>query len=151
MTNFLPPSSANYFPELGNPQPVLRSAISKASRMMLVDPRDIGDVGAKALLGDEGLVGKVVNVGSQALGLEDIARVLGEKAGVKVGVEFVGEEEAEREVRGGNVQRDAQGWHAELQDCMEPEELEGVLGRAPRTLEEFLRDGSGGRVVELRV
>lgn len=148
MTNFLPPSSSFYFPELASGQAVLRSAISKESRLMLVDPEDIGVIGACALMGplvdgEEAtgwsLTNKTVNVGSQAVGLDEVAGVLGSAAGLDIKAEYVSEHDAAREVMEGNVQRDAQAWHAELQDCFEPSDLESLLGRKPRTFSEFLR------------
>jgi nucleoside-diphosphate-sugar epimerase len=144
MTNFLAPARANYWPEYSPSRRVLRSAIPFDARMMLVDPADIGVVAARALLSPFGrdstpsLVGKIVNIGSEALTLTEVARNLTQISGVEVRFEHVDEGEAAREVRAGNVQRDAQAWHATLQNCFEPGELAGVLLREPRTFEEFL-------------
>ncbi|KAJ4301451.1 hypothetical protein N0V90_003543 [Kalmusia sp. IMI 367209] len=145
MSNFLPPSSSNYWPELLSSQPVLRSAMPKQARLMLVDPADIGVVAAHALLDpingqtSPTLVNKIINVGSQALGLEEAARILSAVAGVHIGVEQVGEREAANEIREGNVQRDAQAWALEKEDCFEPEDLSVIIGRKPGTFEAFLK------------
>lgn len=145
MTNFLPPSSKGYWAELVPGNPVLRSALAPEGKMMLVDPDDIGAVAARAILGpflqertSSDLVNKTVNVGSQALGLTEMARALSDAAGVEVRPEFVGEKEAAKEVREGNLQRDAQAWVLGLHDCFEAKDLASIIGRAPRKFEEFL-------------
>ncbi|KAJ4351510.1 uncharacterized protein N0V89_006853 [Didymosphaeria variabile] len=152
MTNFLPPANASYWPELSPSNPVLRSAISPNMRMMLVDPQDIGAVAARALLSPfvqdltPSLVKKTINIGSQALTLTEATRIFSKSAGVQVKVEFVDEAEAAREIREGNIQRDAQAWFKTLQECFEPGELFEIIKREPKTFGEFLE----GRKEELQ-
>ncbi|KAF2438064.1 hypothetical protein P171DRAFT_505009 [Karstenula rhodostoma CBS 690.94] len=125
MSNFLPPASANYWPEF-TPSSVIRSEIPTDAWMMLVDLEDIGVVAARALLSPlrhdsiPSLESKTVNISSQALTISEAARILSDIAGVEIKAEHVGEGEAAMEVRAGNVQRDAQAWHATLQSCFEP-------------------------------
>ena len=126
--------------------------------MMLVDPEDIGAIGARALLdpllegevAGQSLTNKTVNVGSEALDLDATGRVLSNASGSNVRIEYVSEQDAEREVMEGSLQRDGQAWHSELQDCFEPSELEIVLGRRPRTFSEFLERNSEKGQVKLR-
>lgn len=130
MSNFLPPTLVNYWPEMSQKSPVLRSAISPKARMMLVAPDDLGAVAARAILGfinrDVNFVSKTINVGSQAISLKDAAQILSENAGnsVRISAEYVRDSEAADEIRAGNVQRDVQAWNAEMQDCFEPSGLE---------------------------
>ncbi|KAL1593216.1 hypothetical protein SLS60_010824 [Paraconiothyrium brasiliense] len=152
MTNFLPPANANYWPDLTPSNPVLRSAILPDMRMMLVDPEDIRAVAARALLSPfahafaPSLVKQTINIGSQALTLTEIAQTLSKTTGIEVKSEFVNEAEAAKEIREGNVQRDAQAWFATLQDCFEPGELFQLIGREPKTFSEYLE----GRKQELQ-
>ncbi|KAI4149385.1 MAG: hypothetical protein LQ340_004664 [Diploschistes diacapsis] len=118
MNNFLPRNSRYYFPELR--EGVLRSGLPEGEKMMLTAPDDVAAVVERVLMDPETWAGRILNVGSQALGMREIGQELGEAGESDVRVEMVGAEEAAEEIKRGNVQRDIQTWNCGMQDCFDP-------------------------------
>ena len=94
MYNYVLPTSRVHFPELESQQ-TLAGAYLPSSTMPRFDPIDLGKLAAAALLQPERFNGHEVELGYEALTLEEVAQVLSETTGVNVKAYYRDRKEAE--------------------------------------------------------
>ncbi|KAJ6149016.1 hypothetical protein N7471_000215 [Penicillium samsonianum] len=136
MTNYLPPGVKGYFPELVESR-TLRTAMAPEKRTMLINPDDIGRFAAAAFIEPERFSHRAIDIGSDALTAEQVARAISEVSGREIVVDHIPRDLAER-LAPLNPQIDSQLWFWERQDNIEPRELEAEFGIKLATFKEFL-------------
>ena len=139
MTDFVGSKASHHWPELPL-RNTLRTSMLPVDRMMLVAPSDIGTIASsiirQGMLGD--VKGRIINVGSDACSMEQIANGLTHAADNPVTVEYVGVEEANREIREGNRFREVQAWCMPRQNCFDPGRLQDMFGIRLTSFKSFL-------------
>ena len=132
-----------FFPELEGPERAFRTATRTEKALMLVAPEDVGQVSALALVGpaqdpNHKLAGRAIQVGSEALRVDQMAQAFSKAIGQKIAYEFVDEPTALRDLAAGRVNREGQGWIIERENCFEVKELEMALGIQTMSFDAYL-------------
>jgi len=121
-------------------------------RVPFIDTRDIAAVAAEVLLHPEEHVGrKYVLTGGEAVGFDDIARVLTDVTGRKVTYHPIAMDEARSRLESSGLHRDqidgmlaiSAYQRAGGPTSMVSDTVARILGRPPRTIREFFADHAG--------
>ncbi|KAK4501626.1 hypothetical protein PRZ48_007435 [Zasmidium cellare] len=136
MSDFLGSEAEYHWPELSS-QKTLKTARSPTDEMMLVAPSDIGLIASKIFLDAQPAQwnGQIINIGSQALTMDDIAAALGHN----FRVEYIPRDEAVQEVKGGNMLREVQAWCIPRQACFDLTSLEEMFGVELMSFDKFVQ------------
>ena len=132
-----------FFPELEGPERAFRTATRTEKALMLVAPEDIGQVSAVALIEpaknpNHKLVRKAIQVGSEALRVNQMAQAFSTALGQEYAYEFVDEPTALRDLAAGKMNREGQGWVIERENCFKVKELEAALGIQTMSFDAYL-------------
>lgn len=87
MTNYLPPSVRGYFPELVEAY-TLCTAMAPEKRTMLLHPDDVGRFEAAALVDPGHFSHRAIEIGDEALTVEQVARAISKVNERKIVVTF---------------------------------------------------------------
>ncbi|KAL9616132.1 MAG: hypothetical protein Q9160_008961 [Pyrenula sp. 1 TL-2023] len=119
MTNFILPDAKFYMPDLVG-SGVLKTALAPGKRAMLMAPDDIGRFVAEAMLNPTKFGGLEMDIGGEALTMEQMAKAFSEVSGREVTSEFIPEGEEVRSMGNTVGQVDVQRWFWERQDKFDP-------------------------------
>lgn len=135
MTNFLLPGAAFQFPELTK-EGLLLTSFNARTKLPLFDPEDIGAFALAAFLDPGKYSGKILNLASESLGVDEIASLMHKVSGKEVRVKYRTEEEiaAQKAV---NPVSEAQVMTERMSHWLSIEEAK-AWGVPMTTFEEFL-------------